>query len=180
MKKVCLNDKFCMTEKFLLGQISLLLGKIVAANGKDSVKEDGRYYEFSDGERVHTRWAVGDPVCVAMSYEKAGLDRKIFGGMAGWTDKSRVNPVYMPFKFIVEHVRCVHVQDLTEEEALRAGVYKNAGGNYMVGGALGGWSKDWREMFRLYFERISNIPYAMNPWVIVYDVTPVVPGRNRV
>lgn len=176
MKKVCLDDKFCLTSKFLAGEIGILMGKVVDATGKDSVKEDGRYYEFSDGERVHTRWAVGESVSVAMSYQKAGLDKDVFGETPGWRDKSRVNPAYMPHRVVIEDVRCMRVQDLTEEDVLKMGVHKNPAGYYMFGGDCGGSDLDWRVIFRWYFDKVSKVPYLLNPWVIVYDVTPVV-GR---
>lgn len=178
MKKKCLDDKVNMTSKFLSGEISLILDKVIDADGKGSVKERGRYYDFSDGESVHSRYAVGDVVAVAMSYRDAKMDRDVWGGTAGWLDKSQVNAAYMPYRFVVERVRCVRVQDLTEEEVLRAGVKKNLGGNYLVGGVVGGFDRDWRVMFGRLFDRRSKVPYAMNPWVIVYDVTPVI-GRAQ-
>lgn len=178
MKKKCLDDKVHMTEKFLAGEVGLILDKVIAPDGKESVKEDGRYFEFSDGERVHCRYAVGDGVVVAMSYEKAGLSKELFGEMPGWTDKSRANAAYLPHKFVVEGVRCVRVKDLTEEDMLRAGVKKNLGGFYLVGGAVGGAEKEcWRAFGRMFNLR-SSVPYALNPWVIVYDVTPVI-GRAK-
>lgn len=176
MKKLCFDDKFLLTGKFLSGQIGIVMGKVVDATGKDSVKEDGRYFEFSDGERVHTRWAVGESVAVAMSYEKAGLDKGVFGETPGWKDKSRVNPAYMPHRVVIEGIRCVRVQNLTEEDVLKMGVYKNAYGYFMFGGDCGGSYQDWSFMFRLYFDKVSKVPYLLNPWVVLYDVTPVI-GR---
>lgn len=173
MKKKCLDDKVNMTSKFLSGEIGLILDRVIAPEGKDSVREDGRYFVFNDGERVHSRYYPGEGVAVAMSYRDAIMDREVWGHTAGWTDKSQVNANYMPYRFVVERVRCVRVQDLTEEDVLKAGVRRNAGGNYYVGGVVGGFDSDWRVMFSRLFDRRSKVPYALNPWVIVYDVTPV-------
>lgn len=163
-----------MTGKFLAREISLVIDKVIEPEGKSGVVQDGRYFEFSDGERVHTRWAVGDSIAVAESYEKAGMDVRVFGGLPGWRDKSRVSARYMPHRFVVERVRCVRVQELGEEDALRAGVKKNEGGKYLVGGDCGGWTDGWREMFARMFDIKGKVPYALNPWVIVYDITPVI------
>lgn len=177
MKKFCFNDRANMTRKFLDGKISLIWDNVLDSAGKDSVKaRDGRYFEFSDGDLVHARFGVGDSVGVAMSYRDAGLDEQVFGASAGWNNKTRVNASYLPFRFVVEGIRCVRVQDLTESEVLRAGVERNSGGKYLVGGVIGGFSDDWRKMFAMLFDSRSKVPYALNPWVIVYDVTPVV-GR---
>lgn len=176
MKKIKLRDKFVMTNKFLKGEISLVMDVAIDAEGKQSMARDGKYWVFSDGERVHCRFSEGDSVAVMMSYQKAGLDEKVFGGTPGWTDGRVVNEKYMPHKMVVEKVRCVRAQDLTEEEALRAGLYKSRSGIYMVGGSCGGWSKDWREVFRDLFNRMFKELYEDNPWVIAYDVTPVI-GR---
>lgn len=174
MKKVKLLDKFRLTDRFMEGRISLLVDMAVDAEGKDGVVRDGRYFEFSDGERVHCRFTEGDCPVVMMSYEKAGLDRNIFGNSKGWHNKLAADALYMPHKMVIEGVRCVRVQDLTEEEVLRAGVTKNRGGLYLVGGDCGGLEEDWRLMYARLFDKMFKAPYALNPWVIVYDVTPVI------
>lgn len=176
MKKICLNDRVCATRKFLAGEISLVIDKVIDPTGKDSVKERGRYFDFSDGERVHCRFAVGDSVAVAMSYRDAGMSQEMFGDTPGWKDKSRVNPAYMPHRIVIERVRCVRIQDITEDEARRAGVVRNRFGYYMVGGDVGGTETDWTRAFGRLFNCKSKVPYGLNPWVIVYDVTPVI-GR---
>lgn len=174
MKRYSFIDKFRFTDRFLEGKIKVILDKVVDAEGKDSVKQDGRYFEFSDGERVHCRFAEGDKVAVVMSYQNAGLDESEFGNMEGWKDKRKVNEKYMPYHFVVENVRCVRMQDITEEEALKAGLQKNAGGTYMVGGECGGFQKDWKKMFAQLMGLQFRFLYKDNPWVIVYDVKPVI------
>ena len=179
MKKIRLLDKFSMTNKFLRGEISLVMDEVIESEGRESVERDGKYWVFSDGERVHCRFSEGDSVAVMMSYEKAGLDPAVFGRSAGWRNKLCVNEKYMPHRMVVEGVRCVRACDLTSEDALRAGVYRNAGGYYMVGGACGGSSRDWKTVFMELFDRMFKVLYRDNPWVIVYDVTPVVGDMAR-
>ena len=173
MKKIQLHDKFMLTDRFLEGQLSMVADMSIAPDGKNSVQEDGRYFRFDDGERVHCRFAAGDVVPVVMSYSKAGLSEQIFGQCPGWTDKRCVNPAYMPYKLEVVKVRCERVQDLTEEDVLRMGMVKNAGGLYMVGGKCGGTEKDWRKMFSRMFDMMFKVPYGLNPWVILYDMKPI-------
>jgi len=177
MKKISLLDKFRLTDLFLQGMVSMVMDQAIDATGKDSVMQDGRYFEFSDGERVHCRYAVGDALPVMMSYGKAGLDYKVFGNTRGWQDKKSADAVYMPHKLVVESVRCVRVQDLTEEDALRTGLHRNHGGYYMVGGACGGADPNWKVMFSRFFDMLFGKPYALNPWVIVYEMKPVIVGR---
>ena len=175
MKKISLLDRFRLTDRFMEGRISLVLDKAIGSEGKDSVERDGKYWVFSDGERVHCRFSEGDSLPVQMSYERAGLSRDVFGSAPGWHNKLCASPKYLPHRMVVEGVRCVRVQDLTEEEVLRAGVTKNRGGYYLVGGECGGAEEDWRKMFeRLFNKMFRKEVYAMNPWVIVYDVTPVI------
>lgn len=176
MKKFYLNESCLLLQKFLSGEISEIIDRVIPAEGKEWVKQDGRYFEFSDGDKRHCRHAVGDSVAIAMSYAQAGMDEKVFGQTAGWRDRSRVNASYMPHHAVIEGVKCVRVQDLTEEDALRIGLRKNSGGTYFAGGAMGGFNKDWRVMFRGLFDKVYGEPYDLNPWVIVYEVTPVV-GR---
>lgn len=157
------------------GEISLVVDKVIAPEGKESVVRDGRYWEFSDGERIHARFDEGESIAVVMNYREAGLDERVFGGMPGWIDRRRVDARYMPHRVVIDRVRCLRVQDLTEEDALRVGLVKNKGGYYLVGGAVGGADEDWRRMLECLFnECMSNIPYKLNPWVLVYDVTPVI------
>ena len=179
MKKIRLLYKFAMTNKFLRGEISLVMDAVIGSDGKESVEREGKYWRFSDGELVHCRFSEGDSVAVMMSYEKAGLDPAVFGKSAGWRNKLCVNEKYMPHRMVVEKVRCVRAWDLSEGDALRAGVYRNAGGYYMVGGACGGSSRDWKTVFMELFDRMFKVPYRDNPWVIVYDMTPVVGDMAR-
>lgn len=180
MKKIYFNDRFCLTDKFLRGEISLVVDDVLdGADGREFAERDGRYFVFPNGERWHTRLTEGDSVVVMMSYEKAGMPVRMFGTSKGWRNKRCVNEKYMPYRVVVEGVKCVRVQDLTEEEMLRAGIRKNAGGNYMVGGEIGGWSADCREMFARMFNAWSKVMWEDNPWVIVYDVTPVGAGLAR-
>lgn len=174
MKKFSFADKFRLTDRFREGKITVILDKVIDPDGKDGVKRDGRYWEFSDGDRIHARFDEGDSVVVMSSYREEGLDPAVFGESPGWSDKQQANPKYMLSHFIVEKVRCVRVQDLTEEEVLRAGVQKNAGGLYFVGGACGGYEETFQRMHERLFNRLSKVVYQDNPWVIVYDVTPVV------
>lgn len=168
-----------MTDRFMEGRLSLVVDMAIDPDGKESVSRDGKYWVFNDGERVHCRFSEGDSLPVVMSYQRAGMDASVFGNSRGWSDKRCVNARYLPHRLVVEGVRCVRVQDLGEEDVLKAGVRKNQGGFYVVGGECGGAEEDWREMFGMMFDRMFKVPYALNPWVVVYDMTPVIGGLAR-
>lgn len=177
MKKIRLLDKLVMTNKFMMGEISMIMDMAIDSQGKESVERDGKYWVFSDGERVHCRFSEGDSVPVMMSYDKAGLDYSVFGGMKGWNDKKSADARYMPNKIVIDRVRCVRVQDFTEDDALRCGIVKNKGGLYRFGGEAGGMEEDWRVMLRRVVEKMFKVPYLLNPWIVLYEVTPVIVKR---
>lgn len=179
MKKFSFADKFRLTDRFKEGKISIILDKVIDPDGKDSVQRRGRYWDFSDGESFHARFDEGDVVVVMSSYRDEGLDPRIFGESSGWNNKQMANAKYMMNHFVVDRVRCVRAQDLTEEEVLKAGVQRNPAGLYFVGGACGGHEATCREMFERLFNKMFKVVYAENPWVIVYDITPVIQNPNR-
>lgn len=173
MKKITLSDKFRLTDRFMEGRLSLVVDAAVLPDGKASVVRDGRYWVFSDGERVHCRFSEGDSLPVVMSYERAGLDPSVFGGMPGWKDARRADARYLPHRLVVEKVRCVRVRELGEGDVLRAGIVRNSGGMYMAGGRCGGMDRDWRRMYASLFWQTFGVRYERNPWVVVYEMTPV-------
>lgn len=173
MKRIRLNDTVCLTDKFMSGNLTLILDDVIDSEGCDLLERDGKYFLFSNGKNVHCRFSEGDSVAVMMRYRDTGLDQKVFGDNRGWNDRRYVLPEYMPHRFVVEEVRCVRAQDLTEEEILRAGISKNLGGRYLAGGRVGGAEDTAQGMFHKLFNFLFKIPYQKNPWVIMYEVTPV-------
>lgn len=178
MKRIRFNDALLQTRKFVDGELSVIVDVAIDPAGKESVERDGQYFVFSDGTRVHCRYSEKDCVAVVMSYKNAGLPERVFGMMRGWNDRRFVDALYMPHRFVVEKVRCVRVQDLTEEEILRAGVRKNAGGKYMAGGVAGGVYGSAVGAWKALYCQMLRVPYALNPWVIVYEVTPLLGDVN--
>lgn len=172
MKKHRFRNASAMTQKFLQGEIRLILGESVDCEG--GVERDGRYFRFENGESLHCKYVEGDRVAVMMSYKEAGLPAEQFAQSRGWNDRRYVSERYMPHTFTVEGVRCVRVKELTEEEMLKCGVYVNRGGNYMVGGSVGGWERSASAAFARMWNFEHKIPYERNPWVIVYDIVPLV------
>lgn len=173
MKKHRFRNATVMIQKFLSGELRLLIGESVVAEGGDAVR-DGRYFVFGDGSRVHCKYVEGDKVAVMMSYKEAGLSAEQFAMSRGWSDRRYANALFMPHHFVVDKVRCLRVRDFSEEDMLRSGVFKNGGGYYMVGGDVGGIEKNAVDVFRRMFDRYSSVPYELNPWVIVYDIIPLI------
>lgn len=178
MKKINLPDRYLMTKKFLRGEIGVVVDKAISADGKESVARDGRYWVFNDGEKVHCRFDEGDRVAVLQSYRDAGLPRERFEDCLGWTKKVSVNPKYMPTAMVIDKVRVMRVQDLTDAELCKAGVIP-AGRRWQVGGDIGGAEDTPAEIFARMFNRKFKELWEENPWVVVYNVTPVGIGEIR-
>lgn len=171
MKKHRFSNASVMERKFLSGEISLIVGEVIDV--PQCGTRNGRYWEFGGGRRVHCKYVEGDRVAVMMSYRDAGLPESEFGEMRGWSNRKYASELYMPNFFVVKGVRCVRVSELSEEDILRSGVYVNRGGNYMVGGSVGGWERSASAAFR----RMIRVAYDADPFVVVYDVLPIIGTR---
>lgn len=178
MKKINLPDRYLMTKKFLRGEICVVVDKSIPADGKDSVERDGRYWNFSDGTRVHCRFDEGDRVAVLQSYRDAGLPKCKFGDCLGWTKKVSVNPKYMPTAMVIDKVRVMRVKELTDAEMCKSGVIP-AGKKWQIGGEIGGAENTPAESFARMFNRRFSELWDENPWVVVYDITPVGIGEIK-
>lgn len=171
MKKHRFSNASVMERKFLSGEIWLIVGEAVDCPGE--AVRDGRYFVLGDGRRVHCKYVEGDKVSVMMSYKDAGLSESQFGHLRGWENRKYASDLYMPNFFVVRGVRCVRVSELSDADILRSGVYVNQGGNYMVGGSVGGWERSAADAFR----RMAKIAKGTDPLVVVYDIVPVIGTR---
>lgn len=118
------------------------------AEGKDK----GRL-ALCDGERVvkKSRYRVGEIVAVAQCYEKVHdyyfdfedddaplLEIMQYYGTKGWKNKMFVKPDYMPHQIRITGIKVERLQDISNEDCLNEGVYKDEdGGRRIIGYPFG-------------------------------------------
>ena len=82
--------------------------------------------------RYNDNYNIGDIVAIAMSYshihEIMAYDfdyKNWFRDEAGWFNKMFVKAAYMPYRIVVTGKWAERLQDITEEECIREGVFMN-------------------------------------------------------
>ena len=154
-----------------------------------------------------SRFKVGDIVAVAQSYgaivdeledprnfscmehwESKSGDRGKYAELSmyspGGNNKMFVSPDEMPHQIRITNVRVERLQDISDEDCLREGIYKDnpRPGFYFNGYAFelskdqhgnvlaARWFKTPREAFAALIDKVSGRgTWADNPWVFVYE-----------
>lgn len=206
MKKIMFNDKHGLTAAVIRGgktQTRRDATRLVEAywNGRKL----GDYPTLSLGEyvRQHAAYNVGDVVAVAQSYESAGfLPTGIVGkrtdafgllgiwakDVPGWTNKMFVKAELMPHRIKITRVRLQLLQDISDEDCLREGIYYDKENGKSVGypfavsfyytyrgafntktGTMLHWTTP-REAYASLIDKISGKgTWERNPYVLAYD-----------
>ena len=180
MKKIMFNDKFGLTKAVLEGrktqtrrivtepyqtligarrQILVLVNKI---KDKEKIGKD-----LTEMGSDYSSYKVGDVVAIAQSYKncaKSGMQ-----DTPGWTNKMFVRADLMPHHIKIKRIRVERLQDISEEDCIKEGIYQISEGRYKVGGLkfIG------YDPITVYAELIDKIggrdTWATNPFVFVYD-----------
>ena len=143
------------------------------------VDEDGNNYEAA--------YYVGEVVAIAQSYKDVGYDGyATFGecrsirSHAGWTNKMYVKSEYLPKHIKITGVHCEQLQDISDEDCLKEGIYRldSANGNGGVAYSFIGSSDKKhiglyntpREAFAALIDKVSGKgTWERNPFVWVYE-----------
>lgn len=143
---------------------------------------------------------VGEIVAVAQSYKDAGINPKAVIGMPikgsktkgvlqceakyspGWTNKMFVRADLMPHRIRITNVRVERLQDISDEDCIKEGIYKDDDGTIFNGYAFElvrcengvmcakRWYTTPREAYAALIDRISGKgSWESNPYVFVYD-----------
>lgn len=173
MKKIMLNDRFCLTEA-VIEKRKLQTRRI--ENGLELLSESNHKF---DGEKIvldfeasnepiiiRPRYKAGEIVAVAQDYKKiyanmiidfsthnyhlpredsAEKFREKYEDTAGWTNKMFVQPELMPHKIQITKVRLERLQDISEEDCIKEGIVKFVG------------RSDWN--FGFYENKWGKIPH---------------------
>lgn len=116
MKKIMLNDKFGLTQAVLEGRKTMtrrvVKGEIPLGNWAETEK--------------YAPYQVGDVVAIAQAYKDIYNDAYhigLYGRTAGWTNKMYVAAYRMPYHIKITNIRVERLQDISDEDCLREGVY---------------------------------------------------------
>lgn len=140
MKKIMFNDRYglqqaviakrkTMTRRIIKGDYDDL--KIYHANG-------GWHYiaDTHDGDSVEVKpaYEVGETIAIAQAYQTLrwpaipGIDWKDLTDEVkhskGWKNKMFVKAEYMPYRIRITNIKLERLQDISEFDAMREGVFK--------------------------------------------------------
>lgn len=184
MKKILFNDFYGFTQAVLDGRKTqtrrIVPNNTPIGNWSETVKK--------------SRYQVGEVVAVAQSYKEAGVhflpeEDDEFGcynfpaeQTNGWTNKMFTRAALMPHRIRITDVRVERLNDISEDDCIAEGVYKDDGKAHFNGYAFqtsrdqygNMLSKQWfstpREAYAALIDRISGRgTWESNPYVFVYE-----------
>lgn len=149
--------------------------------------EDERNF---DGGEILPKYKVGEIVAIAQSYKDAGYEpgrnipQKEHGGLqaradslAGWNNKLFTRADLMPHHIRITDVRVEGLQDISDEDCIKEGIYKGQCGSadthfmdaYYYKGDIQPYCTP-REAFAALIDKVSgNGTWNSNPWVFAYE-----------
>lgn len=200
MKKIMFNDKYGLTQAVLTGRKTMtrrvdnrLNHPLVTEISDWGIDNKGKCYltiTYSTGltEDVYPPYQIGEEIAVAQCYEDAILDvgeeewnkrhkwycienlRK----RAGLHNKMFVRADLMPHRIKITDIRLQRLNNITDEECMREGVFKWMDG-YIVTGIMENRGTNNmcfdtpREAFAALIDRINGKgTWDSNPWVYAY------------
>lgn len=196
MKKIMFNDRYGLTraviEKRKTMTRRMISGSLLLP--ADHI-EEARYFAgfiqivANDGEslmEVKSRYKVGEIVAVAQSYEQVyrqgnmDADDAIIMGLKydpGMSNKMFVRADLMPHQIRITGVRCEQLQDISEEDCMKEGVYRDYADTefpphefYDYDGNEANGFNTPREAYAALIDKVSGKgTWERNPWVIVYE-----------
>lgn len=204
MKKIMFNDKYGLTRAVLEGR-KTMTRRIVPQSVVDYYT-----YEAEDPTMIDAaRFEVGEIVAVAMAYKDAWVEWQnlweksndpnnwrtpdaMLGDQAdttrGWSNKMFVKVDLMPHQIRITDIKVERLQDISNEDCLNEGIYKDVENGSVIGSPLGvpffytfygavgketGRQLHWttpQEAFSALIDKISGKgTWKANPWVYVYE-----------
>lgn len=143
--------------------------------------------EDDDWELIEPCYHLGEVVAVAQSYEQIGANPQhyisrpdmdgyqIISTCPGWRNKMFVRADLMPHQIRITGIRCERLQDISDEECIKEGVYAGSQAleypYYFIDTKqfLICDYKSPREAFAALIDKVSGRgTWDCNPWVMVY------------
>ena len=202
------NDKYGLTDAVLQGTKTMSRREPIFETV--SKPNYGFYTEgankgklaFCDGVRViHTsHYRMNEIVAVAQCYEKVHdyyfdfedddtplLEIMQYYGTKGWKNKMFVKPDFMPHQIRITDITVERLQDISDEDCLKEGVYKDEDGVHIIGYPFGipfcytffgaknkeGKQLHWTTPYEAFAALIDKVSgkgtWEKNPWVFAYE-----------
>ena len=193
-KKIMFNDKYCLTQAVLNGTKTMTMrevGLIPSARVFDDVAhidggfdDKGRWIFTLENSKeeiigdVIPRYNIGEVVAIAQSYHnlnKSGytapewLDH-VCESSAGYENKMFVRADLMPHHIRITDVKIERLQDISEEDILREGVWTWNDMLYYINdkGTVHAFDTS-HEAFEYLIDKVSGKgTWERNPWVVAY------------
>ena len=193
MKKIMFNDRFGLTEKVLDGnktQTRRIIPQLVIDKVEEflveyynmtfdalTTKDSLYHYFFVEKDLGKLPYKVGEIVAVAQSY------KEVFGegcgkeSEAGYNNKMFVKPELMPHQIRITKVRIERLQDISEEDCLKEGIYEDGGNDSFIPHYFYNYHNSNSDGFKIpqlaYAHLIDKIggkgTWEANPLVFAYD-----------
>ena len=188
MKKIMFNDRYGLTRAVLEGRktmtrriikapltmegkdvygftvVSYHNGEIVEAIEEMAVDEDGAMIN-----NILPKYKVGEVVAVAQAYKDTFWTSPVLRlrDKLGWSNKMFVYAGLMPHQIRITNVRIERLQDISDEDCVKEGVWEAQQVNYT---SIDGIPFSPREAFAALIDKVSGKgTWNSNPWVFVYE-----------
>ena len=183
------NDKYGLTKAVLEGGKTmtrrLVHGNMLTRANDYVQKVHGTGHDFLDYLLEHSLFKAGDVVAVAQAYRDAinpldWVNTLIYKNEPGWTNKMFVGAELMPHQVFINAVRVERIQDISDEDCLREGIYNwkdapDCPPNFKSPVELYGHDGCWdgflspRQAFAALIDKVSGKgTWQSNPYVFVY------------
>lgn len=186
-KKIMFNDKYGLTQAVLYGR-KTMTRRISEDQIRNSIFcKSG--YESIHGYEIKPKYKVGEVVAIAQSYESVYNEKGLetmdmlvswLKNHKGWQNKLFVAAGYMIHHIRITDIKIERLQDISDEDCLKEGIYRldSANGNggiaYSFVGASDkkhiGLYNTPRDAFEVLINKVSGKgTWESNPFVFVYE-----------
>ena len=173
MKKIMFNDKYGLTKAVIEGRKTItrriIKGEIPLGNWAETEK--------------YSPYKVGEIVAIAQAYRDIynhAYHIGLHGRTAGWDNKMFVRAYDMPHHIKITNIRVEHLQDISDEDCLRDGIYAkkleyipsgyNPNRTYYTFDGVDYCFNDARYAFEELIDKVSGrCTWQSNPLVWVYE-----------
>jgi hypothetical protein len=190
MKKIMFNDKYGLTQAVLEGRktqtrrIADTAGRLRDITVRQALEEvnKGRACLFDEGRPLAlSAYKLGETIAIAQKYADLVYDGEFFRLLGkvifekGCYNKMFVKADFMPHHIRITNVRVERLQDISEEDCLKEGIWRDAnvglkGTTYWYHGLANSSFRTPQQAYASLIDRISGKgTWESNPYVFVYD-----------
>lgn len=182
------NDKFGLTKAVLEGR-KTQTRRIIPIRIEPILRRSEEMLDLSNwtkeriasalskyGETI-SPYKIGDIVAIAQNYKDCGAEACYWRQTPGWTNKMFVKANLMPHHIRIERIRVERLQDISDEDCLKEGIYEDGGNDPFIPHYFYNYHNSNSDGFKTpqlaYADLINKIAcnstWDSNPWVFVYD-----------